>query len=134
MNPTRQRLLIARAFIDRHYDHPIDLVQIGAQAGFSQYHFIRLFRSAFAQTPHQYLMRRRIARAKALLATSDLSITTICFAVGFQSLGSFSTLFHRCVGCSPRVYRAQQPPPINNVLAQIPACFLTMHGIEPEQP
>ena len=129
-NASQPRLLRARAFIDRHYDQPIDLAQIGAQAGFSRYHFLRLFRTAFRETPHQYLMRRRIERARALLAASDLSITEICFAVGFQSLGSFSTLFHRSAGCSPRAYRARHAGQHAHALARIPACFLTMYGVE----
>lgn len=134
MNQTHQRLLRARAFIDRNYDTPIELRQIGAQAGFSRYHFIRLFSQAFGCTPHQYLMRKRISRAKALLAGSELSITEVCLAVGFQSLGSFSTLFHRCVGLGPRAYRRRMGARPRVASAYIPACYLTMHGVEPDEP
>jgi len=128
---TRERLRRARALIDACYDTPLDLGQISSAAGFSPYHFIRLFRQAFDQTPHQYLVRKRIERAKDLLAAGDLSVTEICFAVGFQSLGSFSALFHRSVGHPPKIYRARvlaygwSPPGF------IPECFLRMFGGKP---
>src|SRR5262245_39346824 len=102
----QSRLRRARALIDDCYDHPLDLERMAGEASFSRYHFIRLFRDAFDQTPHQYLMRRRIEKAKDLLAEGELSVTEVCFAVGFQSLESFSALFRRAVGHSPKAYRA----------------------------
>lgn len=117
----------ARAFIDINYDQPLDLGQIARQTGFSQYHFIRLFSRAFDTTPHQYLIQRRVQRAKDLLDSSDLSVTDICFAVGFQSLGSFSSLFRRTVGHPPSVYRARLYPGFTPL--RVPACFRTMFGI-----
>ncbi len=81
-NHTYQQLIRARAFIDECYDLPLDLEQIAGQASFSRYHFLRLFRNTFDQTPHQYLVQRRIERAKALLAAGDLSITEVCFGGG----------------------------------------------------
>ncbi len=127
----RRRLVLARAFIDEHYDLPLDLEQIAGQASFSRYHFLRLFRGAFDQTPHQYLTQRRIAKAKELLAASDMSVTEVCFAVGFDSLGSFSALFRRHIGHAPSLYRAHiftgwRPP-----YARIPLCFATMFGLRP---
>ena len=96
-----ERLSRARDFIDHCYDHPLSLDQISEKACFSRYHFLRLFRQAFNKTPHQYLIERRIERAKELLRTDEeLRVTDICFEVGFQSLGSFSSLFHKCVGQS----------------------------------
>src|SRR5881275_3397450 len=89
----RARLWRARRFIDECYDLPLDLDEISKQACLSRYHFLRLFREAFATTPHQYLMRRRIEKAKELLRSRRLSVTDVCFEVGFQSPGSFSTLF-----------------------------------------
>jgi AraC-like DNA-binding protein len=128
--PTRERLFRARSLIDTCYDQPLDLERIAGEASFSRYHFIRLFKQTFDQTPHQYLMRRRIEQAKQLLTAGDLSVTEVCFAVGFQSLGSFSALFHRSVGQPPKIYRAR-------VLVRgwtphrfIPACFLMMFGIK----
>ncbi|HEX8136448.1 MAG TPA: AraC family transcriptional regulator [Pyrinomonadaceae bacterium] len=124
-----RRLCRARAFMDAYYDLPLDLDQISRRACFSRYHFIRLFRQAFNQTPHQYLTRRRIERAKELLTSSRLSVTDVCFEVGFQSLGSFSSLFHKYVGHAPIAYRARVS--MHKVTAQphVPFCFLFMHGI-----
>ena len=102
---TLERLGRARDFIDHCYDHPLSLEQISEKACFSRYHFLRLFRQAFNTTPHQYLIERRIERAKELLSADELRVTDICFEVGFQSLGSFSSLFHKCVGYAPVTYR-----------------------------
>jgi len=117
----------ARAFIDEHFAEPLDLDAICREAHFSRYHFLRLFRSAFGVTPHQYLTQKRIEKAKVLLAANEVSVTEVCFAVGFQSLGSFSTLFQKHAGRSPQQYRLL-------MFARrkfIPQCFLTMSGIEP---
>ncbi len=100
-----QRLCRARSFIDECYDLPIDLSEISKQACLSRYHFLRLFREAFETTPHQYLIQRRIDKAKELLISGRWSVTDVCFEVGFESLGSFSTLFRRHAGLSPRDYR-----------------------------
>jgi transcriptional regulator GlxA family with amidase domain len=89
-----------------------------------------LFKQAFDQTPHQYLMRRRIEQAKVLLTASELSVTEVCFAVGFQSLGSFSALFHRSVGQPPKLYRARLVVRGWSPYRFIPICFLTMFGVE----
>jgi AraC-like DNA-binding protein len=126
---TYQQLIRARSFIDECSDLPLDLAQIASQASLSRYYFLRLFRSTFAQTPHQYLIERRIERAKALLAAGDLSITEVCFAVGFQSLGSFSALFHRCSGCPPKEYRARAFRGMYLPRRFVPACFLRMLDI-----
>jgi AraC-like DNA-binding protein len=80
-----ERLCRARAFIDHRYDHPLNLDQISSQACFSRYHFLRLFRQAFNKTPHQYLIARRIEKAKELLSADELRVTDVCFEVGFQS-------------------------------------------------
>lgn len=122
---TLERLGRARDFIDHCYDHPISLEQISEKACFSRYHFLRLFRQAFNKTPHQYLIERRIEKAKELLGRDELRVTDICFEVGFQSLGSFSTLFHRCVGAAPATYRERA-----QAKRQVPGCFLVMHKLE----
>src|SRR6266705_1836110 len=88
-----ERLCRARTYIDECYDLPLDLNEISKQACLSRYHFLRLFRKAFATTPHQYLIHRRIEKAKELLRVRSLSVTDVCFEVGFESLGSFSSLF-----------------------------------------
>ena len=78
------------------------------RAGLSSFHFIRAFRAHAGQTPHQYLRARRIERAKELLVTTPMPVTEICDAVGFQSLGSFSSLFRRLTGETPAAYRAER--------------------------
>ncbi len=122
---TLQRLGRARDFIDHCYDHPLSLDQISEKACFSRYHFLRLFRQAFNKTPHQYLIERRIEKAKELLGDDELRVTDVCFEVGFQSLGSFSTLFHKTVGQAPVTYRERV-----QAKRQVPGCFLVMHKLE----
>jgi AraC-like DNA-binding protein len=124
-----QRLCRARSFIDHCYDHPLSLDQISSQACFSRYHFLRLFRQAFNKTPHQYLIERRIEKAKELLVADNLRVTDVCFEVGFQSLGSFSSLFHKYVGHAPVIYR-QRIKDRQEARKQVPGCFLVMHGLE----
>ncbi len=119
-----------RELIDRQYFHSLDLNEIAQAAGLSRYHFLRVFRRAFHMTPHEYITRKRIERARELLSGSDLSVTEICFEVGFESLGSFSTLFHRIVGWSPSIYRARAWEMRKNPLKFIPHCYVIMHGIQ----
>src|ERR1041384_4865952 len=126
---TLQRLDRARDFIDHCYDHPLSLEQISEKACFSHYHFLRLFRQAFNKTPHQYLIERRIERAKELLGGEELRVTDVCFEVGFQSLGSFSSLFHKWVGHAPATYR-ERPRARELAKRQVPGCFLVMYNLE----
>lgn len=102
---TRERLQLARRFIEERYGESINLDEMARQARLSRFHFLRLFRDTFDETPHQYLQKRRIERAKELLASGHHSVTDVCFEVGFESLGSFSTLFRRTVGQSPAIAR-----------------------------
>ena len=125
-----ERLCRARTFIDLCYDLPLNLEQISSQACFSRYHFLRLFRAAFDKTPHQYLVERRIEKAKELLSSKDLRVTDICFEVGFQSLGSFSSLFHKYVGHAPVTYR-ERARRSESARAKVPGCFLLMYKLEP---
>src|SRR3954468_5090737 len=85
----RERLWRARKFMDECYDQPLDLTEISRHACLSRYHFLRSFRKAFDTTPRQYLIQRRIEKAKELLCKRSLTVTEVCFAVGFQSVGSF---------------------------------------------
>jgi len=124
------RLSRARALMDHHYDHPLDLRLLSRQTSFSRYHFIRLFRKAYHRTPHQYLMQKRIEKAKDLLASSSVSVTEVCLAVGFQSLGSFSALFRKYTGQSPTEYRALILERRQNPVRYIPGCFLKMAGVK----
>jgi AraC-like DNA-binding protein len=124
-----ERLNRARKFIDVCYDLPLNLDEISSHACFSRYHFLRLFRQAFNKTPHQYLVERRIERAKELLRGDDLRVTDVCFEVGFQSLGSFSSLFHKSVGHPPITFR-EKSRESQAARRQIPGCFLVMYKLE----
>lgn len=128
-----ERLNRARKYIDLCYDLPLNLEEISSQACFSRYHFLRLFRQAFNKTPHQYLVERRIEKAKELLASKDLRVTDVCFEVGFQSLGSFSSLFHKSVGHAPITYR-EKSRERQAARRQVPGCFLVMYKLEPPVP
>lgn len=101
------RLRRARDLMDREFERPLDVASIARKAFMSQAHFSRRFRKAYGESPHAYLMTRRIERAMALLRRGDLSVTEVCMAVGSTSLGSFSANFTRLVGLSPRDYRAE---------------------------
>ena len=128
MNPPPE-LERARLFIEEHLDQPLQLDDIAQRAHLSRFHLIRRFQRAYYETPHQYLIRKRVEKAKELLANSMLSITEICFAVGFESLGSFSTLFHKIVGWSPSIYRSRVLAQRQNPYKFIPACMRLMHGL-----
>jgi AraC-like DNA-binding protein len=127
------RLRLARGLIERDYHTPLTLERISGEAGFSPYHFIRLFRAAYRKTPHQYLIEQRIARAKDLLRGGDMPITEICFTVGFESIGSFSSLFRRVTGLSPSTYRKYAPKPTNGQPMYIPLCHRVARGIESDE-
>jgi len=122
------RLQRARAFIEHTYDQPIDLERIAAAAGLSRFHFLRLFKDVYGETPHAYLTRLRLDRAKDLLATTDLPVTRICLDVGFSSLGSFSTLFSRHVGRSPDRFRRRWVA-VPALPRPIPSCFLAAFAL-----
>ena len=102
-----RRLRRARDQMDREYDKPLDVPALARTALMSTAHFSRRFREAYSETPYSYLMTRRIERAKALLRRGDLTVTDVCFAVGWGSLGSFSARFTELVGESPSSYRAR---------------------------
>lgn len=127
MSP-HESVRLARRFLDRNYDSPVTIEQVSREVALSPYHFIRLFRRVYRQTPHQYLVQQRIARAKELLRTTDTPITDICMQVGFESLGSFSTLFSKVAGISPSAYRSSVQPTTQR--AYIPLCACLLNGIE----
>ncbi|MCW3097553.1 MAG: transcriptional regulator, AraC family [Chthonomonadaceae bacterium] len=101
------RLHMARDFMEANLSQPLTIPQIARQACLSTHHFLRMFKQVFQETPHQYLTRRRMERARQMLLRSDVSVTQICFALGFESLGSFSTLFRARTGLSPEQFRLQ---------------------------
>ena len=118
----------ARAVMDATYEQSLSVEQIASHAGFSHFHFIRFFRRTYGITPHQYLTRKRIQQAQRLLALSDLPVTEICLAVGFQSLGSFSTLYRRQTGYSPSEHRVRLQAQQKHLEQAAPSCFLFMYG------
>jgi transcriptional regulator GlxA family with amidase domain len=95
----------ARDQMDREFAKPLDVAALARTAMMSPGQFSRSFREAYSETPHSYLMTRRIERAKALLRRGDLTVTEVCMAVGWTSLGSFSTRFTQLVGETPSKYR-----------------------------
>src|SRR5213593_2664716 len=109
VHPARH-LLRAKDLVDARYREALDVPALARAANLSPAHFSREFRRAFGETPHQYLLTRRLERAAALLRNTDRSIAEICFAVGLRSLGSFTTSFGRAYGVSPAAYRAVFPP------------------------
>jgi AraC-like DNA-binding protein len=114
----------ARDLIDRDYAESLDLDAMADEAGYSRFHFARAFKSAYGETPRTYLTRRRIERAKTLLRTANLSVTEICFLVGFASLGSFSARFRKLVGRSPSEYRDDAVA--RTGVPPIPGCVVLM--------
>jgi len=124
--PTTRHLLRARDLADARYADPLDVDDLARTAGLSRAHFSREFKRAFGESPHVYLLTRRLERAAALLRTTDHSVASICFAVGLQSVGSFTTSFRRTYGRSPTEYRASFPPAAQ--LARIPACVLRVYS------
>jgi transcriptional regulator GlxA family with amidase domain len=115
---SNRRMLRARDAMDRTYAEPLDVRTLARIAHVSEAHFIRTFRATFGETPHRYLQRRRVERAMALLREGDRSVTEICFAVGFASLGTFSRTFRDIGGESPSEYRARaEIRPVPNCIA-----------------
>jgi AraC-like DNA-binding protein len=114
-------LLRAKDLIDARYREPLDVPTLARAAHMSPAHFSREFRRTFGETPHQYLLTRRLERAAALLRNTDHAVVDICFAVGLRSVGSFTTSFSRTYGLSPAAYRAAHPPAV--VRARIPTCL-----------
>jgi len=132
---TFRRLCRARDFLHDRHAEPLGLADLARQAGLSRFHFLRLFRDAFGVTPHEYLTRVRLGRAKTLLAVDHHSVTEVCFDVGFSSLGSFSTLFAERFGCPPsawrkRFWRVAWTPDASFSLV-VPGCFFDRYGGRP---
>ncbi len=107
--PPARHLLRAKDLADARYSEPLDVDDLARAAGLSRAHFSREFRRAFGESPHAYLLTRRLERAAALLRMTDRSVAEICFSVGLRSLGSFTTSFTRTYGMSPTAYRRHVP-------------------------
>ncbi len=124
--PSERHLLRARDLVDANFAQPLDVDDLARAAGLSRAHFSREFRRAFGESPHAYLLTRRLERAAALLRGTDRPVVEICFAVGLQSVGSFTTSFTRAYGKTPTAYRASFPPA--SQYARIPSCVLRAYG------
>jgi AraC-like DNA-binding protein len=124
--PPARHLLRAKDLADARYSEQLDVDDMAAAAGLSRAHFSRQFRRAFGESPHSYLLTRRLERAAAMLRSTDRSIADICFSVGLQSLGSFTTSFTRTYGSSPAAYRAKFPPAA--AYALVPTCVVRFYG------
>jgi AraC-like DNA-binding protein len=127
--PLARHLLRARDVVDGRYADPLDLHALARAAHVSPRHFSRSFRRTFGETPYQYLLTRRIERARHLLRTTDLRVAEVCLAVGFTSVGSFTTMFRRHVGVSPTTYRRHyaRPSPAD----RIPLCAVMAWARQP---
>jgi AraC-like DNA-binding protein len=124
--PPARHLLRARDLADSRYLEPLTVDDLAAAAGLSRAHFSREFRRAFGVSPHGYLLTRRLERAAALLRTTDRSVADVCFSVGLQSVGSFTSSFTRTFGVSPTAYRARHPPASQYAL--VPTCVVRFYG------
>ncbi|MDO9354651.1 MAG: AraC family transcriptional regulator [Solirubrobacteraceae bacterium] len=121
VHPIRH-LVRARDLADLRYATGVDVEAMAAAAGLSKAHFSREFKRAFGETPHQYLLTRRLERAAALLRSTDRSVATICLDVGLTSVGSFTSSFTRAFGKSPMAYRASFPP--GSAVWRVPPCMV----------
>jgi AraC-like DNA-binding protein len=132
---TFARLYRSREFLAGSFDRRLSLSEAARQACLSPFHYHRMFVRAFGETPHEFLTRVRIDRAKQLLAREQCPVTEVCLAVGYESLGSFSSLFRSAVGRSPSEYRQSLrrifPAPYVAPHRFIPACFLLTFGSRP---
>jgi len=124
--PAARHLLRAKDLVDARYFEPISVADMAAAAGLSPAHFSRRFRQTFGESPHQYLLTRRLERAAALLRATDWTIAAVCMAVGWESVGSFTTSFRRMFGATPRAYRRALPPAQRHI--RIPRCVALAYG------
>jgi len=130
-----RRLCRSRDYLAAGLDQPLRLADAAREACLSPFHYHRLFAQTFGETPHEFLTRCRIDYAKRLLARDHLPVTEVCFAAGYESLGSFSTLFRTMVGYTPSVYRRAIrrifPVPARAVYRFVPNCYLLHFGVPP---
>jgi AraC-like DNA-binding protein len=121
-----RHLVRAKDFADAQFAGSITVADMAAAATLSVAHFSRQFKRAFGETPHQYLLTRRLQRAAELLRTTDHSVLDICLEVGLDSVGSFTTSFRRMFGLTPTAYRAAFPPAAH--LARVPGCIMRAYS------
>jgi AraC-like DNA-binding protein len=124
--PPARHLLRAKDLVDARFFEPLSVDDLAKAAGLTRAHFSREFRRAFGESPHAYLLTRRLERAAALLRNTDHSVAEVCLSVGLQGIGSFTTSFKRAYGKTPTQYRASFPPASRNAL--VPACVVRAYG------
>lgn len=124
--PLSRHLVRAKDLADRSYAEPLTVADLAAAAGLSPAYFARAFHRAFGETPHRYLLSRRLERAARLLTTTDWPVARVCTSVGLSSIGSFTTSFRRTFGCTPTEYRAKFPSPAHRM--RIPECIYRTYG------
>src|SRR3954449_218780 len=120
--PPARHLLRAKDFADSRYSEPIEVADMAGAAGLSKAHFSREFRRTFGESPHHYLLSRRLERAASLLRMTDWTVGEICVSVGLSSVGSFTTTFTGTYAQTPTKYRGNQPPVA--LAARVPSCFV----------
>jgi len=125
-SPPARHLLRARDLADARYTEPLSVDDLASAAGLSRAHFIREFGRAFGESPHGYLMTRRLERAAMMLRGTDRQVADICLSVGLRSQGSFTTSFKRMFGCTPSAYRERFPPAAD--MALVPGCIVRAYG------
>ncbi len=124
--PPARHLLRAKDLVDARYGEPLRVDDMARAAGLSRAHFSREFRRTFGESPHSYLLTRRLERAASQLRMTDRPVAEVCWSVGWNSLGSFTTSFTRTYGLSPTAYRAAYPPAASHAL--VPTCVLRVFG------
>ncbi len=124
--PPARHLLRAKDLADARYAEPLAVDDMAAAAGLSRAYFSREFRRAFGESPHGYLLTRRLERAAALLRNTDRSVAEICLDVGLTSVGSFTTSFKRTFGKTPTAYRRSYPPA--STFALVPGCIARVYA------
>jgi transcriptional regulator GlxA family with amidase domain len=124
--PPARHLLRAKDLADARYAEPLRVEDLARAAGHSRAHFSREFRRAFGESPHAYLLTRRLERAAALLRMTDRPVVDVALSVGWRSLGSFTSAFTRTYGEPPTAYRARFPPAA--AYARVPACVVRYYG------
>jgi AraC-like DNA-binding protein len=124
--PPARHLLRAKDLADSRFTEPLGVADLARAAGLSPAHFSRQFRRTFGESPHAYLLTRRLERAAAMLRNTDRSVADICVSVGLTSVGSFTTSFTRTYGRSPTAYRAAYPPASR--FARVPACIVQAYA------
>jgi AraC-like DNA-binding protein len=128
-----QRIVSAKVYIDNNYQQSINLKQISQKAFLSRFHFHRLFRRIYKKTPHEYLTRKRIDKAKELLSENK-QVSQVCNEIGFESISSFSILFKKEIGFAPQYYRniawLKKKERLKHPKKFIPGCFVDSYGLE----